>query len=272
MQKTALTLLVLSTLFTVLGTNVRAQTFDFFRAYQDYQYSLSVYNQSFSDFQDAKDFYLKNPTLTLKEDARKKTLTMLRNRDEMMRVYLTALRMKIVETSGFDESDKNKIFGKIDPEVAWYASHKANYKDDDPLEDLFGKSSESESRYKTNTAPVAYESLFDITLGQEQGLRSSQEAIYKNLRSIIDTQVSAGKLDINPFNRWFTDIEAVIQDLKKDETEGQTQIQKMYGQYYVQPLGIYNTAIGPLDKSVNFLSQLNGFLVEVATSLQNQTQ
>lgn len=270
MKKAALIALLFSFLYFIVTASVRAQTFDFNKAYQDYQYTLSIYNQSFSDYQDSRDFYLKNPTLTLKEDARQKTLTMLRNRDELMKVYLTAIRMKLTETQGLSDKDKNNIFGKIDPEVAWYTNHKSLYKDDDPLENLFGKSSESESRYKTNTSPIVYEALFDTDLGQEQGLRMRQEDIYKNLRAIINQKVSAGTLDINPFNRWFTDIENVIQNLKQNEAQSQTEIQKMYSENYVSPQSTFNSSIQPLNASVALLSQLNGFLSEVTTSIENQ--
>ena len=274
MKKTALFIaaaIVLSTKHFVPSTAF-AQTFDFAKAYQDYQYTLGVYTQSFTDYQDARDFYLKNPTLTLKEETRKKTLSMLRNRDELMKVYLTALRMKIVETQGLSETDKNNIFGKIDAEVAWYVNHGTNYLDSDPLENLFGKSSESESRYKTNTSPIAYEALFYISLGTEQKLRSDQEDIYKNLRSVIDRDVAAGKYDINPFNRWFTDIESVIQDIKQNETKARAGIQKMYDQNYLRPVSTFNASIDPLNSSIDLLNQLNRFLVEVTTSIQNQTK
>lgn len=274
MKKTTLfiaTAMVLITLYFVSSTTF-AQSFDFTKAYQDYQYTLSVYNQSYTDYQDARDFYLKNPTLTLKEDSRKKTLLMLRNRDKLMKVYLTALRVKVVETQGLSGDDKNYVFSKIDTEVAWYENHRTNYLDSDPLEKLFGKSDESGSRYKTNTSPVLYEALFYISLGTEQGLRSNQEDIYKSLRIIIDQDVAAGKYDINPFNRWFTDIESVVQEIKQNEGKARSEIQKMYDQNYIQPLSTFNAGIGPLNSSIDLLTQLNRFLAEVTTSIQNQTK
>src|SRR6185369_830750 len=98
MNRTAVIGLALVIVFGLSSNIVSAQTFDAAKAYQDYQYSLDVYNQANTDFEDAKDFYLTNKTLTLKEDARKKLLVMLRSRDQLEIVYLTALRMKILET------------------------------------------------------------------------------------------------------------------------------------------------------------------------------
>ncbi len=273
MKKTVLLIaiaIVLSTKYFVPST-VWAQTFDFNKAYQDYIYTLSVYDQSFSDYEDARDFYKKDKTLTLKEEARKKTLTMLRNRDELERVYLTALRLKIVELKGLKDEEKVNIFAKIDSEAAWYQSHKENYKDGDSLEDLFNKSDEATDRYKNTTQQIIYEALFTVSLGEVTGLRSDHERMYSDLRGIIDTGVNEGKLDINPFNRWFTDIENVISELKDNEQKAKDQIQKIYGQTY-SPKSSYDTAIATLSSSVTLLKQLNNFLIEVVNSIKNQLQ
>lgn len=261
-----LTILISFGIYTSIAS---AQTFNSAKAYQDYQYSLSVYNQANSDFTDAKDFYTKNQTLSLKEDARKKLLTMLKDRDQLEVVYLTALRTKISELKGFSDGDKNGIFGKIDTEVAWYKSHIASYSDGDPAETLFTKSDDSKSHYSTTTLPVIYESLYDISLGIEVGIRMDHETIYTSLKSTIAAGVSAGKLDMNPFNRWFTDIDSNIQMLHQNEDLSRSQIQKLYDQYS-SGNGAYGTSIETLTLSIKPLSQLNEFLTEVLTSIRNQ--
>jgi len=248
-------------LYSVLGTSIHAQTFDFNKAYQDYQFSLTAYDQAYTSFGDARDFYLKNQTLTLKEESRKKTLAMLRSRDQLYVVYLTALRMKIVEIKGLTGDEKGAMFTKIDSEVAWYKSHIENYKDADPLEDLFNKSSESESRYKTDTLPIIYEALFTISLGEEIGFRQDNEAIYTELKN--------GVTNPDPYSRWFNDIENVVKVLKANEETSKNQIQKMYSQNY-SPKSAYNTALVTLTSSLKPLLQLNEFLIEVTTAIKNQ--
>lgn len=254
MRKNILVFFALVFLIGFYHKKTFAQTFDAAKAYQDYQYSLDIYNQANTAFENAKNFYLTNKTLTLKEDTRKKLLVMLKDRDQLESVYLTALRMKMLETN-------SSISGNIEGEIAWYKDHINNYKDSDPAEDLFNKSSESESRYKTNTAPIVYESLFNISLGEEIGIRQDHEAIYSNLKSMIT--------DPNPFNRWFTDIDLTINELKQNEDLSKTQIQKIYDQYSAGSSS-YNSAIETLASSVKPLTQLNSFLTEVATSIKNQ--
>ena len=271
MRKTVL-ILVLSTLYLVLSTgHAKAQTFDASKAYSDYQYELSIYEQSHSDYQDAKTFYLANPTLQLQEDARQKTMIMLQDRDQLMVTYLTALRIQILDTTGFTQDQQNVIFGKIDSEVAWYQNHIKNYLKSDALIDLSNKSDESKSRYATNTTPIVDEALFDITLSEEIGIREEHQQIYSDLKNYINTQVAAGKMKIDPFSGWLDETDAVLTTLKTNETTGQTQIQGLYGQNYGLDT-TFNNSIQTLTSSLGSLSQLNGYLTDILTTIQNQTQ
>ena len=267
-KKLATTVISLLLLFFV-GSSVLSQNLSSEKAYSDYQFSQQVYSNSSADFEAARDFYLKNETLTLKEDARKKLLKMLRDRDQLELVYITALRTKIVESKGIDDGNKNSIFGLIDSEVAWYKDHQLNYKDGDPLEDLFNKSKESESRYKTDTLPIIYESLFLISLGDQVSIRVDNEAEYQGLKTLVANGVANGKLDMNPFNRWFSDIESVINILKTNEDKAKKQVSAIHSESY-SPSSTYNSSISTLEDSVVPLSQLNNFLIEVLTSIRNQ--
>lgn len=269
MKKSVLTILVLCTLYLVLCTRIHAQTFDATKAYSDYQYQLSIYQKDYSDFEDAKTFYQANPTLQLKEEARKITQKMLRDRDGLMAVYLTALRLAIVDSTGFNLDQKNAIYGKIDTEIDWYKNHIENYKDSDELVDLFNKSDESKSRYDTISTPIIKESLFDIGLSQQIGIRLEHQKVYSDLKNYINEQVVLGKLKIDPFNRWLNDTDSVLQLLQKNEVEGATKIQTLYTQNYGIN-SISDTATQILTSSIKPLSQLNSYLTEMRTSIQNQ--
>lgn len=268
MKKTAfITILTLIFLFT--PNSAFAQTFDAQKAYSDYQYQLSVYQQAYSDFQEAKTFYQGNPTLQLKGEARRKTLKMLKERDTLIAVYLTAIRLQIVESKGFDRSQKDAIFGKIDPEVEWYQNHVKNYLDSDEPVDLFNKSNESKSRLETNTTPIIDEGLFDIGLSQEIGIRLAHQQIFSDLKNYIDEQVAIGRLKIDPFNRWINDTNAVLQVLQKNEETAATKIQTLYSQNY-GVASVYKNSIDILTLAESPLSQLNNYLTEMLTSIQNQ--
>ncbi|QQG41927.1 MAG: hypothetical protein HYV90_01280 [Candidatus Woesebacteria bacterium] len=269
MKKAVLTTLVLGSLYLVLSTSIHAQTFDFNKAYQDHLYNLTLYNQAYSDYQDAKNSYLANKTLSLKEDARQKTLNMLRSRDQMMTVYMQMLKQKIVEDKGLSGEDKNNIFVKIDSEVDWYKSDKEKYNSNDSLETLFSRSDEARARYKANTLLTIDEALVDIGLGEEIALRNEHEAVYSTLKTAIDAGVATGKLTRNPFNHWLTDIDATDSMLKQNESDVRTRIQKIYNQSY-SPQGSFEASIEILGLGVPQLSQFNKFLTEVLNYIKNQ--
>lgn len=278
MKKTALILTILF-VFLFLPFGINAQDFNFDKAYQDYTFTRDVYDQSYADFAKAREFYVKNPTLTLKEEARKKLLTTLRARDDLERVYLTALRMKINEVGGLTQSEKEAILTKLDEEVAWYQGHKDSYSDADPVETLFTKSKEVEVRYKEPTTPLVYESLYLISLGQIVGARLDHEILYSSIRGELEANVSQGKLRIDPFNRWLTDIDGVVIDLKGNEEKSKLEIVKLKSQYYGNPGDIFTASIKIFEKSsLDMLIRFNNFLGELLTAFniqlnaQTQTQ
>lgn len=268
MKKSAIIFFVFLAVFFV-SSKISAQTLTFDRAYQDYQYNQTLYQQAYSDYQDAKNAYLANQTLSLKDDARKKTYAMLVARDQLMVVYLTALRTKISELAGLSTDYKNGVFGKIDTEVKFYTDHKSSYQSNDDLPTLFNESTTAQDQYKNITSLVANEALFDISLGQVAGIRQNQEQIYSTLKSIINDKVNAGKLTLDPFNHWFTDIDAADNTLKQNENTGISQIQQMYTQSYSFQGG-YTSSLTTLSSSVKTLSQLNEFLTEVVNYIKNQ--
>ena len=270
MKKTALAIVIAFAIFTSFGLKTsNSQEFTFEKSYQDYIFTQSRYSESFSTYQKARDAYLKNQTLTLKEEARKKTLEMLRNRDELLRVYLTALRVKIVEVGGLTQAEKEIVLAKLDSEVIYYKDHKEGYKDSDTLETLFSRSKESENRYKLDSGRKIYEALFNTSLGEVVDSRLKHQEAYTSIRGEIDTKVAEGKVRIDPFNRWFTDIEGVVGELKIQEDKAKTAILKLYADGSTNPASVFKTSIVPFEKSKDLLSTINRFLEELLTSFNS---
>lgn len=255
--------------FLVFENPAIAQEFSAQKAYQDYQYQLSSYLQANTEYEDAKTFYQNNSTLQLREEARKKTLALLKSRDQLMVVYLTALRIQIVESTGFTTDEKGSVYSQIDPEILWYQEHITNYQDGDDLSTLFTKSDESKTRYQSTTRPIIYNSLFDITLSQQIGMRIDNQSVYTGLKNFINDQVSLGKLKIDPFNRWLSDIDTVLSFLNQNETEAKTHIPIFYTRSYSLNQ-TYTTGIQILTNSVKPITQLNNYLIEMLTYLESQ--
>jgi len=267
---------IIIVLIAILGFSIpiflnisHAQDFNFNKAYQDYQYNLTLYDQSTSDFKNSKSAYLMNSTLALKEDLRLKALNMLVVRDTLMSVYLTMLRMKIVENKGLTNDEKNGIYSKIDPEVEWYDSDKSKYSSSDSLETLFTRNEDSKIRYQTNTVYVIDEALVYIGLGQEIDLRIQHEQIYSGLKSLIDSGISSGKLILTPFNNWFNDINTTGQQLKQNEDGVREAIVKYNDQSHYNQNSC-EACTDLLSSSITPLSKFNVYLTEILNYIRNQ--
>lgn len=271
LKKTAWAILAFSFLFFFGSTKITySQELTFEKAYQNYIGFQQSYNSAFSDYQKAKAFYLKNQTLALKEDARKKALIMLIDRDEVVRAYLTALRTKILETKGLEQGEEATILGKIDSELLWYRTHKESYKSSDSLEDLFNKSKEVESRYKTNTPIIFYDALFNLSLGEVIKLRLDHEEVFVSIKENLNKGVAEGKLEPDPFGRWLSDIDSLIVSLKVNESNSRKEMAKLYGENSPPPSKVFSSAVDPFLYSTALLKQFNSFLGEFLTSINSQ--
>jgi hypothetical protein len=241
------------------------------KSFDDYKYQQSLYENSRDGYIEAKTFYKKNPTLQLQEEARLKTLEMLKNRDQITIVYLTALRMQIVESTGFTAEEKGAIYSKLDPEVAWYQTHLETYTDGDDLNTLFTRSDECKSRYQSNTRYVVYESLFDISLSSAIGLRMDHQVVYADLKNFVNDQVSTGKVTLDPFNRWLNATDAVLNALNQNELAAQKKMQSAFTQNL--PINtVYNSAVSIMKNLVTLQAQLNNYLSELLTTADTLAQ
>jgi len=268
---TITTCIIASCLAIIAPTkNVYAQSVSYNKAYLDYQYNLTQYNEAFSSFKNAKSAYLSNPTLNLKEEVRLKMFTMLTARDQLLSVYLTTLRVKITEDEGLSDEDKNRVFSKIDDDIKWHNDDKTRYSTNDSLEILLGRNEESKNRYETNTYLTVEEALTYISLGQEISLRLKHEQILSGLKSLIDSGVASGKLIASPFNHWFEDIEATDQLLKQNEEKVRQEILKMDEGFHYSQNDVCDNCKEILSSSVTSLSQFNQFSTEILNYIDNQ--
>lgn len=273
MKKIVIKLLVfvlvfLSTAYCLLGTSY-AQEFNSEKAYLDYIFTRSLYDDEYRKYEIAKEAYLKNPTLTLKEEARLATINMLKARDDLHRVYLTAIRTKITEIKGLTTDEKGNLYTKLDSEVLYYQGHKLTYTGNETLEEVFKINTVVEDHYKKITLPFIYESLFMISYGQEVGIKQDHQSIYNDLINFLNQKVAEDKLIVDPFNRWFLDIGGTIETLNKNELTAKTAIQKLYSESF-NPANNYNKSVFILTQSISNLTKLNNFVNELLIAIQNQ--
>ena len=250
--------------------DVFAQDLTYQKSDEDYRFSRDLYNQRLADFNKKKNAYLKNRTLSLKEEARLSLYDFLLVRNDYVNSYLTTLRMRTVESKGLNQDQKTAIFDKIDTQVNWYLDHKKVFGQENSLEDLLVKSQEEDSQWQKVTSPAIYFALSYISLGDTIDLRGQNVNIYNGLKNEADSLVSLGRADSSLFERWFKDIEGEIANNKSVETKTIIAINKMTAAQISSQKRSFSDTLNVIKPSKASLLKLNNFIYELENVIQTK--
>lgn len=259
--------LILSLIFV---TPIFAQEFTFNKAREDFVFTEDNYKNDLFDFNLKKASYQKNPTLSIKDQLRVSTYKFIISRNELIKNYLTMLRIKTLESTGIENSTKESIYTKLDPEVVWYEGRKNNYSMANTLEDLINKSKEEDSRFERDTTPIIYLSLAHISLGEVESLKQEHIKLYNSLKKESEELIKLGRADAGLFDRWFRDIDKELNSITDIEKGTLTEIEKILGDdEYKRDKG-YEDAIETLEPVKSNLLRLNGFIKELENVLESK--
>lgn len=250
--------------------NIFAQDFTFKKSHDDYVFTQDTYNRDLFDYNLKKAAYQQNQTLSLKEELRLSLYKFIGARNELIKNYLTMIRMKTLELSGLNNSQKTLIYSKIDPEVAWYDSRKNSYSPNDRLEDLINKSKDEDLKYTNNTLSIIDLSLTYISLGEVKGSQQSHVVLYEKLKDESANLIKLGRADASLFDRWFTDINGEIDILSKIEDSTELKIQKIFGADDYERSSAYKNALNEIVPAKQELLKLNGFISELENILTSK--
>ncbi len=235
--------------------------FDFNRAYQDYLYTYGQYREAHNEYVTAKEQYLNYKTLTAKTLALEQALAMLQARDETLKTYLTALRMKMAETTGISSYKQNTHYLKLDAEVAWYAEHREELVSAATLEDLVDSSKKAESRHG-KTEVLSYQALGLIFEGKETNLKSQQEEQIDLIKEKLEEIDEKGDKGTSTAERWLLEAENKLtrSQEKMDEAMGILNEMKPSDR---NKLRDYNEAQKLFQESHLYLQEANSYLKEL---------
>lgn len=240
-----------------------AQDFTFQKSREDYIFSEDNYRNDLTDFNLKKSAYQKNQTLSLKEELRLSAYKFVGSRNNLIKNYLTTLRIKILESQGIENTQKESLYTKIDSEVLWYGDRKSKYDLSNSLEDIFRKSAEEDEKYKKETMPTIYYSLAHISLGDAREAKAKNLSVYDKLRNESSELVKLGRADQSLFDRWFKDIDNELSLTNQIESQTILQIDKIVGADEYQRNSGYENAIETLSPIKSNLLKLNGFIMEL---------
>lgn len=240
--------------------NIFAQDFTFTKAREDYIFTEDNYKKDLSDLNLKKASYQKNPTLSLKEELRVSLYKFVGSRNNLIKNYLTMLRMKELESVNL----------RIDPEVVWYETRKKSYSENDSLEDIIKKSKEEDEHYETNTLLAIYFALSNISLDQVKTTKEDHLKLYKKLKNESQELIKLGRADTNLFDRWFRDIDQELDNINLIEKDTLIQIDKIFGSDDYQRNSAYKKAIETLEPTKINLLKLNGFIMELENTVNTK--
>lgn len=256
--------------FFLIGFPVFAQNLTTQKAFNDYLFAQDNYRTSLSSYNLKRDAYLKNPTLSLKEELRLVTFDFLNKRNDYKRTYLTVVRTRATELTGITKDEKEIVFSKIDPEVVWYEKRKNEIKQTDSLEDLLNKSKEEDSRYQTDTLPIIYFSLSNISLSSVIEIKTEHINLYEDLKNEANDLVKLGRADASLFERWYKDINSELAKINDVEKLTRTEIQKIFSADNYQIKKSYEKVVEKLSPAKLNLLQLNKFISELELTISEK--
>lgn len=176
------------------------------QAYQDYLYQFDLYRQTNTDFQVAKNEYLKFKSLTSQATALEKTKAMLSQRDELLRAYLFLLNEKLNEDRGLAATRKQLYQTLIANEVTFLNAHKDRMASIGSIEDTVNISKELESHYT-----ILYASMRQTIIGIILGNLSVQAQRFDTIGTTAQVLVNTNRGAFTPqkqatIDRWLLQI------------------------------------------------------------------
>lgn len=254
-------------LFGYFLSAVSAQEFDYPKSYQDFAYNLSLHDQQKSVYQKVRSEYLQFNTLISKETIQQETLKLLLVRDEVIKTYLTSLRMKIRELKGLSDSEKEGFYSRIDSEYKYFEEHKNQLSSAGSLDDLVEDSEEALERYDKTSKNVVFYSLIGIASGKNSYLRTEiEKQIYLIKSKISEIRVNGDK-DVSLIERSITDLENKILRSKEKDSQALNTVNQIKS-FERDKEGIYSEALQETQNSFSYIKEVNNYLLEIIKQIK----
>ncbi len=241
--------------------------FTYARAYSDYIYTMDLYRQAHNEYDLDVAQYNQSNILEAKEKARVATYKMLVARDEVVKTFLTAVRMNLFENQGMNNTEKQGFLARIDAEVAWWSSHETRIPSAGTLSDLSSDSQDAKSHYDTITVPLVYQSLIAGQAGSLDLIRSEQTTEVSALNSKIAEIRANNDKDTSGIERSLLEIQNKISRAQGKESEARSIINALKPTDTTKS-GEYSDAQSLLQDAYSYLKDANQNLTEIIRQIK----
>lgn len=249
---------------------VKAQEDPLQKVLNDYIFTQDAYNQSLTSFNLNKDSYIKNPTLSLKEEARKSLFDFLTKRNEYIKNYLLLLKTRISTATGLDDQEKQNVYNILDPETSFFTDRKAEYKPELSLEEMLSKSEQENLRYTTTTQKVIYYVVTTVGLSDLREIKNNEISIYNSLKEESGNLVILGRADSRLFDRWFNDINTELNNFSTLESKYIRLREKILNEDGFTLKGTYENTIEFSQELRSSLVKTTGYIEELEKTVSEK--
>lgn len=172
------------------------------QVHQDYLYQSDRYRQAMTELETAKAEYEQYKSLSSQTAALAKTITLLTQRNRMLRAYLLFLNEKLNENTGLASHDKQSYQALLQNEIGFLEKNTASITAVGSLEEAKDVSRKFESHYDMFSASVR-QTIVGISLGRLNALARRYDELTPAMQDLIATyrdQYSPEKQAT--FDRW----------------------------------------------------------------------
>lgn len=227
-MKKLLTFFFYSLALLLSGSSLKAQepVFDFSKAYQDYLFNFNQYRQAHQNYQTKRQAYLHYQTLQAKNEAEQATKFMLQRRDETIRTFLTALRLKLAAVTAVANYQQTLLYLNLDKEVVWYFDHQNKISSSQTLEEMLNLASETESHY-LQTEVFAYQTLAAISAAKENKITEKLNKQIGLLEEKIAAIKTLGGKNTATAEKWLVSTKEKLHQIEERQKEAQKILSKL---------------------------------------------
>lgn len=243
-------------------TKVYAQTTPPTQAIADYRFALQKYREAHKDYLAAKNSYFSFNTLNSRTEAIDKTKALLTQRDEMMRTYMFALRMSVLENPGIDDEVKRELDKDIIEQETFLMRHRAKVPAISGLDEVESASAEFAESFPAMQV-LAYVTLQNLMLGDQVFVTEVLKEQHGNLSELMK-EASSSDFNLTQANQWLEDTESVWTENELVHAEAETLVSKLKPKSaslntnqrdFAKIISIMNTAKQKLVTVVGFLQE-----------------
>lgn len=242
------------------------------QAYQDYLYQFDLYRQDHNNFKVAQNEYFKFQTLTSQQTALSATITMMAQRDVLLKTYLLLLNEKLNESTGILPSDRTYYQSLIQNENLFLTNHATLVTSVASIQDAMNVSRQLEDHYKVLQGSEL-QIISGISLGNLTGLANIFDKNLADARALVSINrgiFSSAKQSL--LDRWILQItnKRSLYQAKIDDINVKIAQLKVSNSSFsnIDPTLLYGTIKQELGNARQYLLDGTSFMGELVNELK----